>query len=72
MTIDTNLCPLCGGDNRCGMAADPLAQGCWCRSAEFGAAIALLPEAARGKVCICARCAREAELAASSAVRQES
>jgi len=54
------------------MAADPRAQGCWCRSAEFDAAIARLPAEARGKVCICARCAREAELAARAAAGRES
>ena len=61
MSIDPARCPLCGGDNRCGMQSDPQGQGCWCRSAEFGAAIARLPATAIGKACICARCASEAE-----------
>ncbi|MSP98474.1 MAG: hypothetical protein EXR29_14905 [Betaproteobacteria bacterium] len=57
-----NLCPLCGGDNRCAMELSPSRSPnigeCWCKSADFGnALLARVPEAARGKACICARCA---------------
>ena len=64
MSLEQKRCPLCGDDNQCGMKTDPQAAGCWCRTAEFGAAIARLPVEAVGEVCICASCARAAELSA--------
>jgi len=60
-TPEAHRCPLCGGDNRCaneierasGIPQPP----CWCVDAHFDAALlARLPEAARGKACICASC----------------
>ncbi|UTW02188.1 cysteine-rich CWC family protein [Amphritea atlantica] len=60
-TIDPNVCPLCQQANRCGNIAscgsDP---HCWCSSPEITFSDALLnqvPEATRGKACICRSCA---------------
>jgi len=62
--IDPTRCPLCGADNRCaieleqatGVAQPP----CWCMDAHFTPALrATIPEAARGKACLCARCVRQ-------------
>lgn len=55
---DPTRCPICGGDNRCAMAADPGAADCWCFAAPVSPeALRAVPEEARGLVCICARCA---------------
>jgi hypothetical protein len=65
----TRRCPLCGGDNRCAMAADarPAATApCWC--AEVVVPPQLLeqvPPALRGKACICEACVRAAAAAAA-------
>jgi hypothetical protein len=52
-------CPLCGGDNACAMAAgDGGAGECWCSAARIPPeTLARLPEAERGRRCVCARCA---------------
>lgn len=52
-------CPLCGGDNACAMAASAdAAAECWCSAARIAPeALARLPEAERGRRCVCARCA---------------
>ncbi|MGE3172681.1 MAG: cysteine-rich CWC family protein [Planctomycetota bacterium] len=56
---DATRCPLCGADNRCGAARG--AATCWCFDAAIDpAAIAAIPARDRGRVCICARCARPA------------
>ncbi|MBC7699364.1 cysteine-rich CWC family protein [Aquabacterium sp.] len=59
MSAPQTDCPLCGGPNACAMAAGGAADSpCWCRSAVFSAdVLAQLPEAQRGQVCICGRCA---------------
>jgi hypothetical protein len=55
-TLDHSLCPLCGAPNECGMARS--ASDCWCFGAKIrGGALELLPEAARGTVCVCGSCA---------------
>jgi hypothetical protein len=57
-----NLCPLCGRANECAMQIEQ-ATGirqppCWCTGATFGAELlARVPEEARNRACICARCA---------------
>lgn len=59
---DTLYCPLCGRPNQCGQA-DPASrdQPCWCFSAEIAAeALQRIPEAARGRSCLCPECARSA------------
>jgi hypothetical protein len=50
------VCPLCGGDNACGMAAGDAS--CWCFTASIpAAALDAVAEAARDQRCICAGCA---------------
>ena len=63
--VNTAHCPLCGAGNGCAMAV-PRAPGeamprCWCMDADFpDALLRRVPTAARGRACICARCAAEA------------
>jgi len=60
--VDSSRCPLCGGDNRCAMAA---ADGdasrcatCWCRDVTFDErALARVPDELRGRACLCRSCA---------------
>jgi len=53
--FDPSRCPLCGESNECGMAAGR--DECWCSSVTIEkATLDRLPEAARGVVCVCARC----------------
>ncbi|WP_298213380.1 cysteine-rich CWC family protein [Acidovorax sp.] len=53
-----SCCPLCGGANQCAMAAGGAPESCWCMTAAPIAptALAAVPEAQRGQVCICAAC----------------
>lgn len=51
-------CPLCGRDNDCAIAAGRDAESCWCMTATISpTTLGSIPAEARGKVCICARCA---------------
>ncbi|MCC6193953.1 MAG: cysteine-rich CWC family protein [Burkholderiales bacterium] len=52
-------CPLCGDPNRCAAAqTGSFATACWCAGAAIDpAALARIPEHARGQVCLCPRCA---------------
>jgi hypothetical protein len=54
-------CPLCGGENACAMAAPEGGAGeCWCLAARIPpGTLAQIPEAERGRRCVCARCAGE-------------
>jgi len=58
---DPTICPLCGKNNRCGMAqSSGNDQPCWCMSGEFSFPDSLLNEvtdAAKNKACICRECA---------------
>jgi hypothetical protein len=55
---DTSKCPLCGRDNDCAVAAGRDVGSCWCMTASINpTALGSIPAEARGKVCICARCA---------------
>lgn len=59
--IDPTRCPICGADNRCAMEIEretgEVQPPCWCVSASFPPGLLdRLPEAARGKACLCARC----------------
>jgi hypothetical protein len=57
---DTTRCPLCGQANECAIAAGRDAESCWCMNVFIDtAALASIPADARGKVCICVRCASE-------------
>jgi hypothetical protein len=49
-------CPLCGEPNDCGLAAGKT--DCWCFAVKISPeALVRLPEEARGKVCVCRKCA---------------
>lgn len=52
-------CPLCGGDNACAMASPNGGAGeCWCFTARIPPeTLERIPEAERGRRCVCARCA---------------
>jgi len=63
--LDAARCPLCGEANRCAIELEResgQAQGpCWCMQAGVSAqALARIPAEARGRACICARCAVDA------------
>ena len=60
--VAATTCPLCGQANECAMErerATGVPQGpCWCTQADFTAELlARVPEAARDRACLCARCA---------------
>jgi hypothetical protein len=65
--IDPARCPLCGAPNLCACEAgrasgQPQPPG-WCAQAHFPPQLLeRLPEAARGKACICAACVRQTAL----------
>lgn len=53
------VCPLCGGDNQCAIAAGKAAESCWCQEATISKeALAALPEEAVNNVCVCPECGR--------------
>ncbi|WP_288471728.1 cysteine-rich CWC family protein [Paracidovorax oryzae] len=55
---DPGRCPLCGQSNQCAIAAGQPADTCWCMGALVKpAALAAVPDAARGMACLCPRCA---------------
>ncbi|ART50280.1 cysteine-rich CWC family protein [Acidovorax carolinensis] len=55
--LDTSVCPLCGQGNQCAVAAGQAADTCWCMSAQLSAAaLAAVPDALRGRACICPTC----------------
>ncbi|TSE35624.1 cysteine-rich CWC family protein [Tepidimonas charontis] len=68
--VDPALCPLCGGPNDCALerqrrtgAGQP---PCWCTQVRFAPAVlARVPAPARGRACVCARCAAGDDPAAS-------
>ena len=52
-------CPLCERPNHCAMEQPQAGQNepCWCTREQFGAALLQqVPEALRGKACICQAC----------------
>ena len=61
-TTDASVCPLCGVANQCAIeiakaTGKPL-ERCWCVDAVFmPEVLKALPEEAKGKACICAKCA---------------
>jgi len=62
VTVEPNVCPLCGKPNQCAMEAaraSGLPAGpCWCSEVTIEAAVlARIAEPARAKVCMCAACA---------------
>ncbi|TYO94908.1 cysteine-rich CWC protein [Geothermobacter ehrlichii] len=55
MRVDPTICPICKGDNNCGLHADP--GPCWCVDVEIPAAlIDLVPPELKRKACICLSC----------------
>ena len=53
------ICPLCGGDNQCAMAAGRPADTCWCQGVTINpAALAKIPQASVNKHCLCPACGR--------------
>ena len=63
-TIDPTRCPICHEPNLCAMekakALDTKPERCWCMDANFTPVVMdKVPEAAKGKACICAKCAEE-------------
>jgi Cysteine-rich CWC len=65
-TLTPLNCPLCGSDNACVMQSASPGSACWCQDAQFSEGLlARVPEAAKRKVCICAKCARAAAAAKS-------
>jgi len=61
-TIDPTRCPICHEPNVCAMekakATGTKPERCWCMDAVFTPAVMdQVPDAAKGKACICAKCA---------------
>lgn len=55
--VDPKKCPTCGQGNACGMAAGK--SHCWCFDVKLDPlAVAAIPEAAKGKACLCQTCGR--------------
>lgn len=55
--LDPGVCPICSKPNGCMMAAGRAEEGCWCTEAVIpGELLALVPEEAKGKACICRDC----------------
>jgi hypothetical protein len=57
--IDPSRCPICGQPNDCAVVAQNGHKGpCWCHTIKIPHEILqLVPEEARGKACLCRRCA---------------
>jgi hypothetical protein len=57
--IPNCTCPLCGEPNECAVAKfGTFDVECWCAKAKVSeAALARVPEALRGKACLCSSCA---------------
>ena len=61
-TIDPNRCPICHEPNVCAVEKAKLPgskpERCWCMDAVFTPDVMnQVPDAAKGKACICAKCA---------------
>ena len=61
-TIDPTRCPICHEPNNCAMemakANGKEPERCWCMDAIFTPAVmGQVPDSAKGKACICDRCA---------------
>ncbi|WP_020618568.1 cysteine-rich CWC family protein [Paenibacillus daejeonensis] len=56
-TVDEARCPLCGGDNRCGVLEGADIRACWCMSTAIPRQLRdRVPAEQAGKACICAAC----------------
>jgi len=64
-TIDATRCPICNELNICAMekakATGSALERCWCMDAVFTTAVmAQVPDSAKGKACVCSKCAASA------------
>ena len=53
-----NLCPLCGNDNQCAIAAGREPETCWCWSANLDPVARERAADTADQQCICAHCGR--------------
>lgn len=61
---DPSRCPLCQEPNACGMAAGKAT--CWCAEVRLDPrALEAIPEAAKGKACVCSACGKARPKAAA-------
>ena len=66
--VNPTFCPLCGATNQCAMeiakaTGKPL-ERCWCVDTVFTPELLeWLPEATKGKACVCVACSSKANLA---------
>lgn len=60
--LPNHNCPLCGGPNACAAAeSGKLDTPCWCREVSFSTELlSRVPEALKGKACICPACVAKA------------
>lgn len=57
ISIEPNVCPACGAENRCAVAEGLPPRGCWCMTAEMPMAMLIaLPAEFRGTRCVCKNC----------------
>jgi len=73
-TIDPTRCPICHEPNVCAMEKAKVTgskpERCWCMDAVFKPEVMdLVPDQAKGKACLCAKCAGAGNL--SSEIRFE-
>lgn len=64
--IDPTRCPICGEPNVCAMEKAKVTgskpERCWCMDAVFTPAVMdQVPDAAKGKACVCANCVESIE-----------
>jgi len=50
------ICPLCGGDNQCALAAGKPAQSCWCQTVTISAQARAKVAESDAQRCLCAAC----------------
>ncbi len=66
-TADPCRCPLCGQANHCAMEQPQAGREqapCWCTREQFSAQLLQqVPEALRGKACICQACVKASQTA---------
>ncbi|MFI4981460.1 MAG: cysteine-rich CWC family protein [Nevskiales bacterium] len=60
LPLQSAQCPLCGGANACAMVrSGGTEELCWCEQETFSPALlARVPEASKGKACVCPRCVK--------------
>lgn len=58
---EAGICPLCGQPNGCRLAAgEPWKGACWCQRVDMPESLLdRVPEAKRGRACVCRRCVEE-------------